>query len=172
MRNKTAQKGFTLIELLLYISISSVMLLTVSLFLNTLLESRIKSKVIAEVESQGTQAMYTILQNIRNAESVYFPSEGDQLDTISLEMADSAFDPTLFGVIAGEIRSRYGTDAITSITNDQVTATGFGFHNVSRPNTPGIIKVEFTLEYINDSGRNEYDYSKTFTGSASLRPRP
>ena len=59
--------GFTLVELLLYVGISSAILLASSLFLATLLESRIKNQTIAEVEQQGLAVMQIITQDIRNA---------------------------------------------------------------------------------------------------------
>ena len=39
-------RGFTLVELLLYVSISGVILLVISVFLSTLLESRVKNQTM------------------------------------------------------------------------------------------------------------------------------
>ena len=59
---KKNNRGFTLIELLLYITISSVMLLAISVFLSALLQSKVKNQTIAEVEGQGIQVMQMITQ--------------------------------------------------------------------------------------------------------------
>lgn len=170
MKSSYIKKGFTLIELLLYVSISSAMLLVISLFLNTLIESRVKNQTIIEVEQQGTQVMYSILQSIRNADSINSPSEGNETNTISLEMESPSLSPTIFEIQSGKIVIEVDNDPAIDITNSNVVAADLNFHNTSKNETPGSIKVEFTLSYDNQTGRNEYEFSKTFTGSASLRP--
>ena len=62
-----SQTGFTLIEVLLYVGIFSILLISTSVFVATLLESRIKNQTIAEVEQQGLQVMQIITQTVRNA---------------------------------------------------------------------------------------------------------
>src|SRR3990167_11517142 len=79
-----ANSGFTLIELLLYVAISSVMLLITSLFLQTLLQSRIKNQTIAEVEQQGLAVMQLITQAARNADSINSPATGASAVSLSL----------------------------------------------------------------------------------------
>jgi hypothetical protein len=66
-----------------------------------------------------------------------------------------------------QIQDGPGTPVL--LTNDKVRITSMTFKNLSRPSTPGNIQVSFTLSRINNSNRNEYDYQKTFTSSATLR---
>src|SRR3989338_6871109 len=73
---QSKSNGFTLIELLLYVGIASIILLVTSLFLSTLLQSRIKNQTIAEVEQQGLAVMQLITQTARNADSVNSPDTG------------------------------------------------------------------------------------------------
>src|SRR3990167_4758552 len=98
MKNYKLQtkSGFTLIELLLYVAISSVMLLITSLFLQTLLQSRIKNQTIAEVEQQGLQAMQLITQTARNAETITSPSQSASDPSLTLDVISFASDPTVF----------------------------------------------------------------------------
>jgi len=138
------RRGFTLIELLLYVSIVGAIIFSIAGFLSLLMQSRVKNQAIAEVEQQGIQAMQVITQTGRNAADVNFTT---------------AFD--LFG---GTMRQ----DAIP-LTNSRVVASNLTFQNLSRTGTPGTVRVQFTLTHINPSGRNEYDFNKTFYGSASLR---
>ena len=58
---------------------------------------------------------------------------------------------------------------ISDLYNSRVTASNLSFQNLSRTGTPGTIRIQFTLSHINPSGRNEYDFNKTFYGTASLR---
>ncbi|KKT35654.1 MAG: hypothetical protein UW24_C0005G0002 [Parcubacteria group bacterium GW2011_GWA2_44_12] len=129
MKNYKLQtkSGFTLIELLLYVAISSVMLLITSLFLQTLLQSRIKNQTIAEVEQQGLHIMQLITQTVRNAEAITAPAPSASAASLTLDVIPAASDPTVF------------------------------------------VRISFTLTHVNPGGRNEYNFSKTFYASASLR---
>ena len=162
-------RGFTLIELLLYIAISSVILLTVSAFLSTLLESRVKNQTIAEVEQQGVQVMQMITQTLRNADTINSPTIGTSAGTLSVNTYTSANNPTIFDLSAGVIRIKEGAGAAVPLTNSRITASALNFQNLSRASTPGTMRISFTLTQVNPSGRNEYNFTKTFVGSATLR---
>lgn len=140
--------GFTLIELLLYVSIVGAIIFSIAGFLSLLMQSRVKNQVISEVEQQGVQVMQVITQTGRNATNVNFTS---------------AFD-----LSGGVIRMDDGGGPV-ALTNSRVTASGLTFQNLSRSGTPGTMRVQFTLTHVNPEGRNEYNYSKTFIGSATLR---
>ncbi len=162
-------KGYTLVELILYISLSAIMLLAISMMLSTFLESRIKNQVISEVDGEGTQIMQLMTQTIRNANSINSPSTGINDVSLSLSVVNPLKDPTVFSLSGNEIRIREGFDPAISLTNNlQVSASSLSFENLSRPLTPGTVGISFTLSYLNPSSRNEYNYSRTFYGSATL----
>ena len=139
-----ANQGFTLIELLLYVSIVGAIILSVSGILSLLMQSRVKNQTIAEVEQQGAAVMQVITQAGRNASDINFTSS--------------------FDISNGIIREN-----TVALTNSRVVASGLTFQNLSRAGTPGTIRIQFTLTHINPSGRNEYDYNKTFYGTSSVR---
>lgn len=161
--------GFTLIELLLYVAISSVMLLAISFFLQTLLESRIKNQTIAEVEQQGLQVMQIITQTTRNAEAITLPAQGASASSLTLDVITGASDPTVFDLSGGVIRIAEGAGSPVALTNSRVTVSSLSFSNLSRASTPGTVRISFTLTHVNPDGRNEYSFTKTFIGSATLR---
>lgn len=164
------QHGFTLIELLLYIGISSIMLLVISVFLSILIESRIKNQTIAEVEQQGLQVIETITQIARNAESINAPIQSTSALSLSLDVITPGNDPTVFDLLSGIIRMSEGSlGSPVSLTNVRVIASGLIFQNLSLTGTPGTVRMQFTLTHINPSNRNEYSFTKTFIGSATLR---
>ncbi len=166
----TKERGFTLLELLLYIAVSSVVLGVVASFYSTLITARIKHQTITEVEQQGEQALRLITQALRNAESITSPGGGSSGDTLVLDMYDSVDDPTTFDLSSGSMRACRGSGCTaTAITGSTVTVSGVTFQNLSRASTPGVVRITFTLNRSTTSGRNEYDYSKTFYASASLR---
>lgn len=169
MKSYQAQKGFTLIELLLYVGLSSVLLISISVFMASLVESRVKNQTIAEVEQQGLQAMQIITQIARNAEAITSPTIGSSGSSITLDVITGANDPTIFDTSGGVLRIKEGSGSPVELTNSRVTVSGLLFSNLSRASTPGIVRIQFTLSYVNNLGRNEFDYSKTFISSASLR---
>lgn len=162
-------KGFTLVELLLYISIVGAMILSVSAFLPLFMESRVKNQTISEVEQQGTQVLQLITQTIRNAETVTSPSQGVSASSLTLDVVDVAKDPTIFDLSGSTIRIKEGVGSPISLTSSRVTGSSITFHNLSRTSTPGTIRIQFTISHVNPEGRNEYDFSKTFYGTATLR---
>ncbi len=169
MRQPSLHPGFTLIELLLYVAISSVLLLVISAFLSSLLQSRVKNQTIAEVEQQGVQVMQIISQTIRNAKDINSPTQGTSASSLSLDVITGANNPTVFDLSSGVVRIKEGVATAIALTNSRVTASGLSFQNLSRSNTPGTVRISYTLTHLNPSGRNEYDFTKTFIGSATLR---
>lgn len=163
------RRGFTLVELLLYVSIAGIIFLSLSSFLASFLESRVKNETIAEVEQQGLQIMQLITQTARNAEAINSPSVGTSASTLSLDVVTGANDPTIFDLSSGVVRITEGAGSATSLNNSSVSASGLTFYNLSRASTPGIVRIQFTLTHSNPESRNEYNYSKTFVSSAALR---
>ncbi len=169
MRLSKPQNGFVLIELLLYLAISVTILMAASLFLAVLLSARVKSQTVAEVEQQGLQIMQIITQTTRNAESVNSPGTGASSTSVSLNVVASSLDPTIFDLNAGVLRIKEGTGANVSLSNSRVTVSALNIQNLTRTGTPGVIRITFTITAVNPANRSEFNYSKTFYGSATLR---
>lgn len=163
------EKGFTLIELLLYTTAASIIVFTTTSLLQFTLQSRVKNQTIAEVEQQGLQVMQLITQTIRNATAINSPAIGESGASLSLVVVDGASSPTVFDSSSGEVRIKEGTGALVSLTSSRVTISNLSFQNLSRVGTPNTIRTSFTLTYINPSGRNEFEFSQNFYGSADLR---
>lgn len=166
---KINKDGFTLVELLLYISLASFILLSISAVLSLMLSSRIKSQAISEVYDQGASVMQIITQQVRNADKIISPATSTSAVSFSLAFASSTINPTVFDLSGGVIRIKEGSGAVIALTSPRVVASGISFDNLSNVGTPGIIRIKFTLSHANSSGRNEYDYTKTFYGSASIK---
>ena len=162
-------RGYTLIELLLYSSVMIVIFLAISTFFVITLQSRAKNEAIMEVEQQGMQIMQLITQTIRNSEGINSPAQASSSSSLSLDVVDVAKDPTVFDLNGGVVYIKEGSGQLVSLNSSVVTASNLNFSNLSRPSTNGIIWVQFTLSCLNPQGKAEYDYTKTFYGSASLR---
>ncbi len=162
-------KGMTLVEVILYVGISAVVLVSVAIFISLVFTSEIKNRTVAEVEQQGMMIIQLINQTIRNAAGINFPVSGVASSTLSLDVILVANDPTVFNLASGTIRIKEGAGQVVVLNNDRVMAANLLFFNLSRVGTAGNMRVQFDLNHFNPSGQNEYDYSKTFYGSASLR---
>lgn len=163
------QEGFTLIELILYVAIISFILLSITSLIVMLFQVRVKNQTVVEVNQQGAQIVHLISQTIRSSEGITAPVAGATASSATFDVITVADDPTIFDISSGAIRITEGAGSATPLSNSRVTASGLSFQNISRINTPGIIKFEFTLTHVNPENRNEYDYAKTFYATAAVR---
>ncbi len=163
------KKGFTLIEMLLYMAILSIVILAFSSFLFLSYSSRIKATVIADVEQQGNQTMSIVTQNIRNAQSVTSPISGASANSLTVTEYSAPLSPTIFAQTGNKLQITEGSNSAVDISSNRVIVSGLSFQNLARPSTPGIVRIQFTLNHLNPDNLGEYTYSKTFTATASLR---
>ena len=163
------QKGFTLIEAVLYVGISSLVILVISFFLIFLLQTNIKNQTVAEIDSQGLFVVKLISQTIRNSIGANNPIPGENNVALSLEVTDSLKNPTLFFEESGILYIKEGSDERIPLTNSLVFVSGLSFENYSAASLKDSISFSFLLSRINNSGRNEYNYSKNFYGASSTR---
>lgn len=164
-----SRPGFTVVELLLYVSMCAILILAISVFLAVLLSARAKNQSAAEVEQQGARALGVIVQTLRNADNINSPAIGVTGASLSLNTYSGALNPTVFDLSGGTLRVTEGTGSPVALTNSKIAISNLSFQNLSYANTPGLVRIQFTAAYVNGSGRNEYNYSRSFSVSASLR---
>ena len=171
-------RGFTLVELLLYISVTTVLLISIVLFLQVLLETNIKNQTIAEVEGQGIQIMNILTDALYAASAVTTPATSTSSSTLELVYTDAGKNPVIIEKVSSVLRITEGhaypvpfegVASTTALSNSRVTVSSIRFDNLSASSTPGIIGIRFTLTHTNPEGRQEFDYGKTFYDSVVLR---
>lgn len=156
-------------EVLIYIAIASILMLGLSSFMISISETREKSKIIEEVESQGFKTLELISRSIRLADSVSLPLVGNSSNQLSLAMPEPSQDPIVFSLNSGKIRISEAGGAAQDLNSSLVSVSNLYFENLSRPATPGVIKISFTVTHQNNSGKQVFDYQKVFETSVSLR---
>ncbi len=161
--------GFTLVETLLYLVILSTMLGVLTSFIFVSYQTRIKNQTIAEVEQLGEQVMNIITQTIRNSSAINTPAPQTNASSLSLDTYSGTTTPTVFELNSTNLRITEGAAAPINLTGSRLAASAVSFTNVSETGAPGTIRIQFTLIHNNPNGYNEYQYSKTFYGTASLR---
>ncbi len=166
------QRGFTLVELLLYMAISAVIMSGILSLLILLMASRVKNQTIGEVEGQGAFVMQEIGQSIRNASAITSPVPQVSDTALVLAESDATKDPTTYGLASGVISITEGGNGAkpVALNSPAVSVSNLSFQNLSLAGTTSqIVRVTFTVSYINKTGRDETNYSKTFYNSYSLR---
>jgi type II secretory pathway pseudopilin PulG len=164
-------KGFTLIEMILYVAICSGLLLSLALFFVYIIGQRVKNQAIVDVNQQGQQVIWLVTQTVRNGRSINSPGIGASSTSLSITTGNALLDPTIFDVTAsGTLEIKEGSTAYVPLTNSHVTVSTITFQNISSASsTDRVLRLNFTLTYNNPSGKPEYDYTKSFTGSATIR---
>ena len=163
------QSGYTLIELLLYIAMLGILLPTVVGFMGLAVETRVKNQSIAEVNEQGMAAMDYITQTLRNANAITTPAAAASGSSLTITVPTAGLSPTIFDLSGSSaLQVKEGTTAAIPLTSSDVQISNLTFSNLTRSGTAGAVQVSFTVSRVNTSGRNEYDYQKTFTTTAEL----
>lgn len=164
-------KGFTLIEFLLYLGIFVIVLILTSGFLWNIIFGSIKASAYQEVQQNGSFALMKITQEVKKALAINSPLPGATSTSLSLAMASSTLDPTVFDLAGGKLRISSGSSPdYQYLTSHQVVVTDLQFANLSYENKPGIVRIEMTLEYLNPHGRSEYQARIDLKSTASLLP--
>ncbi|MFA6476295.1 MAG: prepilin-type N-terminal cleavage/methylation domain-containing protein [Candidatus Paceibacterota bacterium] len=161
--------GFTLIETLIYVFIFSLFIIGAVSFMSSLTSSRLRNQTVLEVNDQGSKAMKTMTQAIRNASNVNSPTISNTASNLSLVTYTPVTSPTVFSESGGVLYITEGLGAPTALTNNKVIVNNLAFSNLSRPATPDIIKISFNLASQAASSSLGGSYSFTFNGSANLR---
>jgi prepilin-type N-terminal cleavage/methylation domain-containing protein len=162
------KRGFTLIEFLIYIAIVSLFLVLVSGFFWNIVFGNIKESSYQEVQQNGRFALTKIIQETKKSTGINSPLPGFSSDTLSLTIAAANLNPTVFKLTNGKLTITKGNGGTYELTSDQVKVSNLQFTNLSYPNTPGTVRIEMTIEYLNPSGRMEYQASINLKSTVSL----
>lgn len=163
MKNRT---GLTFIEILLYISILSVMVTALIIFVLTIISGGVKNGVQQEVYSQARYISERIKYEIRNASGILSVSS----NSISLSTFDPATNPTIIDLSLGNIRIKQGSSTQVNLNSSLVTIPSLIFISYSSvDNKTKHIKFSFIINSNYNSTRQEYYLSIPIDGGAEIR---
>lgn len=159
-------KGFTLIETIIYIAVIGLIMGTLGLFMNTLLQARAKTQASSEVIAVARVIQDQLSLAARHAEGINVGSStfGTDPGALSLDMVDVATDPTVFSLTAadGQFQKTQAGGGAMILTSDRVNVDSLIFNNLTGADDAGIIQVQFTLKAVNTSGSAYFDYEQAF----------
>jgi hypothetical protein len=81
----------------------------------------------------------------------------------------SVYTDIYTGTGSGTIRVQEGSGSVTDLANNKVQVSGFAVYNLTRTGTPGTLRFSFVVSRVNPNNKNQFEYQRAFTGSASLR---
>lgn len=163
------ERGFSLIEILLTVAAFGAVMLMLTVLLSNMLSTNVKTQAFAEVDFNGQFIVEKITQAVRNAQTLQGPTAGQAAAVLTLGMAASADNPTIFDLSNGVVRMKEGSAPALALSSSKVTVSNFVVTNLSRPDTRGMVNISFTVSHLNPTGRQELLVSKDFYASASLR---
>ena len=167
--NLKNRKGFSLVETIIYVAIFSIFIAGTASFLNTMTSSRLNNQMVLEINDQGSSVMKTMTQSIRNANQVNSPTITNTALNLSLVTSLASTSPTVFSQGGGVLYMSEGAGSPVALTNNKVVVSDLTFSNLSRPDTPNIIKISFNLTSTNATSSSSGQYSFVFNGSGALR---
>lgn len=158
-------KGFSLIEVLVYISLFSVIAISMGAFFMIISKGQIRNQAISEVNWQGSMIMELLSNNIKNSQGINIPLANSTSTNLSLVMSEITINPTEYNLVDNTLILYEGAEDGISLNNDLVLIKNLVFYNINNGKN---IKFEFDIEY-NNKNNIENKYKKNFVGSASLR---
>lgn len=159
--------GFTFIELILYISIVTMMMMTLIPFAWNVIQGGAKSATQQEVFSNARYISERIKYEIRNAAGINSVSA----TSISLIASPSANNPTVIDFSGGNIRIKQGSGSTINLNSQNASVSALTFTNyTSADNKTEHIQFTLTVNASNSgTKRQDYNAATTIEGSAEVR---
>jgi type II secretory pathway pseudopilin PulG len=164
----TLQKGFTFIELLIYISIVTMMMVTLIPFAWNIIGSGAKSATQQEVIANARYMSERLKYEIRNASGIASVSA----NRISLVSSNSATNPTVIALSGGNLTIAFASGSAVNLNSQKASVSALTFTNYTSTNSATKhIQFVFTVNanYPGAGQRQEYKTSTTIEGSAEVR---
>lgn len=167
-------KGITLIEIILYVAILSLISTAFITMSINIMSLKTKSISQQEIGSNLLLISQKINHEIRNAKSISSTTPS----SLTLALSDNARNPTIFDLNNGNIRMGFGTTGNCPVTNpcilnsNLINISEFTITNLSSiDNKTQNIRYTLSGNYINTSGRSEFDASGFIKDSIEVRSK-
>jgi len=158
------QSGFTLIEIAIYMGILSILLLILSSFFNSAMDTLLQSQATSPTEQDSKFILNRLMYDITNADSLTTPiSPGDQGPTMQLVRGGTTYTYAQTGSNL-TLNDNVGTDVLNS---PQTTISNLIFKRIGYTNEKPTVQITFTITSVTTakSGKD----SQTFQTTVSLR---
>jgi prepilin-type N-terminal cleavage/methylation domain-containing protein len=139
---KNSEKGFTLIELAIYLGILSILLLILSSFFNSSLDTLLQSQATSPTEQDSKFILNRLMYDITSADSLTTPvNPGDQGSTLKLVRNGITYTYTQTNNNL-TIADNLGTDVLNST---QASISGLLFKRIGYATGKPTVQIIFTI---------------------------
>lgn len=168
--SRRGTEGFSLIELIVYIAIVSAVLIVAVVLSIDLLRGRAKSTSLEAVNQNARLALERMTTAIRNADLIQTGGStfGTSPGRLSLQMPDSAVNPTVFDVSGSTLRITEGTGSPQPLTSPDIEVTSLIFTHLNQAGSEGV-RISLGLMRVNPQGVQEFNVQQAYVASAILR---
>jgi len=172
VRIKYSENSFTLTEILVYIAVFSIIILTLFSFTFWLIHSAAKARVMRETLDNARRAMEIIVQETREAKSIYIPTT--TLNQLSLKTAHHLPDGEEvtyidFYLCGKQLCLKRESQPPVALTSDKVEVSILEFNQVATTADISSVQIFLKVDYENPTSRPEYQSSVSLISTVSLR---
>jgi type II secretory pathway pseudopilin PulG len=149
--NRNRAKGFTLLEAIIYIGLTGMVLVAMTLFSLEFTLTKSKSSALARANRYTQFASARINYEIQSASAVDYSNSVFDANpgTIYLETDDAATDPTIIAVTGNALTIKQGTEDAVALTPDDLAVTNFFIENVADTFRSRSIRYSLALSLVN-----------------------
>lgn len=131
MRIPHSHTGYTLVELLLYLSLFSIISITlVSVYIATQ-DARVQQQSVSAVEQRGSLLLSMMSTTIRRAEVILSPANNESGAILALQMSPNAEYPTILARTSTGNLVLGQKITLTPLLDSSITASGFVVRNIA-----------------------------------------
>ena len=164
LKIENCQSGFTLIELAIYLGILSILLLILSSFFNSALDTLMQSQTTSPTEQDSKFILNRLMYDITNADSLTTPiNPGDQGQTLRFVRNGITYTYTQTGNNL-TLNDNVGTDVLNS---PQTTISNLSFKRIGYATKKPTVQITFTITSVTIAKRGKD--TQNFETTVSLR---
>ena len=164
------KQGFSIVELVAYIGMATLLMVVVANVSIALVQHRERATIYREVDIQAMRIVQEITDTVRAANGITVPARGTSSTvSLTLSLANGVRNPVVYTVVSNTLYMSEAGGAAQAMHNQQVRIVSTTFENLSRTGTPGVVSLQFLLEYVSPDDSPVRSFSRTIYATASLR---
>ena len=148
MKKINKNRGTTLIEILFYFLMVGTLLTVAMTFTFQILDLSKQSENLHELQANIDFMSQKIISTTKSAEAIDDANSTFDSDTgkLSLNLFESAKNPTSFYISDGDVYIKEGSDTAIKINSESIICTKLRFQKISYPKAPDQVVIDATFE--------------------------
>ncbi len=174
MKNLKIDKeaGLTLANVLVYLTIFTIVFGILISFIVWLYQSMVKFEALKSVKNNAQQVMESLAYEIREAESIYTPTSGDEqlsLETSHYPASGETFSFIDFFLCGAQVCLKKEEEEPIALTSGKVVVKSLYFKQLQGSEDAWSVQTGLVIYYPRASGEGEYQALIKATSTNALR---